>query len=141
LQNSLVKTAGVATTATIGLEESAGPNMLVVQVLLAPGKDPAQAEKMVYEEIDRVAREGVSKEELERVATDSLRRRAFQLVTTSIRAQVFGQFLTVYGQLEAVNNWEKQTRRVGIDDVKRVARKYLTPANRTVMLLKPGAKP
>jgi predicted Zn-dependent peptidase/predicted Ser/Thr protein kinase len=144
LQNALVKTAGVASSATVGLGESAGPNIMVAQVLLAPGKDPAQAERMVYQEIDRVAREGVSKEEMERLHTDSLRRRAFLLVTTAARAQIFSSFLTIYGKLEAVNDWERQVRRVGSDDLKRVARKYLTPANRTVLIVNPmkqGGKP
>jgi zinc protease len=140
LQNSLVKTASVATSATVGVDESAGPNLLLVQVLLGPGKDPAQAEKMVYEEIDRVARDGVSKEEIERVETASLRRRTFLLVTTATRAQIFSQFLTAFGRLEGVNDWEKQVRRIGSDDLKRVARKYLTPANRTVMIVNPAGK-
>jgi len=141
LQNSLVKTASVASSATVGLEESAGPNLMMVQVLLAPGKDPAQAERMVYEEIDRVVREGVSREEIERAETDSLRRRAFNLVTTTSRAQVFTAFLAIYGQMEAVNDWERQVRRIGSDDLKRVARKYLTPAKRTVLIVNPGGKP
>ena len=141
LPTALVKSAGIATTATVGLEESNGPNLLLVQALVAPGKDPAQAEKMVYQEIERVVREGVTKQELERLTTDSLRRQTFQMVTTQVRAQRFAQFLGVYGRLEAVNDWEKQVRRIGSDDVKRVAAKYLTPANRTVMILNPGAKP
>jgi zinc protease len=141
LQNSLVKTAGVATTATVGLEASAGPNLLIVQVLVASGKDPAQAEKLVYDEIDRVARDGVPKEEVERVATDYLRKRTFALVSTTSRAQIFDEFLTIYRRPDSVNDWERQVRRVGSDDVKRVARKYLTPANRTVMIVTPGAKP
>jgi zinc protease len=141
LMNSLVKTAGVASSVSVGLEASAGPNLLIVQVLVAPGKDPAQAERMVYDEIDRVARDGVPKEEVERVTTDYLRKRTFALVTTSARALVFDEFLTIYGGLEAVNGWERQVRRIGSDDLKRVARKYLTPANRTVMIVTPGGKP
>jgi zinc protease len=96
---------------------------------------------MVYDEINRVAREGVPKDEVERVQTDYLRKRTFALVPTAARALVFDEFLTVYGGLEAVNGWEKRVRRVGSDDLKRVARKYLTPANRTVMMVVPGGKP
>jgi zinc protease len=112
-----------------------------LQLLIAPGKDPAQAEVLAFEEIERVARDGVPPEEMERIQTDSLRRRAFQLVTTTQRAAVFAQVLTCYGQLDAVNQWEKQVRRVSSDDVKRAARKYLAPARRTVMTLTPGGKP
>jgi zinc protease len=141
LQTSLVKTASVASSVTVGVQDTVGPNYFVVQVLMAPGKDPAQAEGLVYEEIQRVAREGISKQEMERVETDALRRRAFQLVTTSGRAHIFAWFLTCRGQVDAVNQWEKQVRRVSIDDLKRVTLKYLTPAHRTVLTLTPGGKP
>jgi zinc protease len=141
LQNSLVKTASMATQVTVGLDESAGPNLLSVQLLMAPGKDPAQAERMVYEEIDRVAREGVPKEEMERVETNSLRRRAFQLTTTIVRAMQFVEVLSREGTIDAVNRWERQLRAIGSGDVKRVALKYLTPARRTVLILNPGGKP
>jgi predicted Zn-dependent peptidase len=112
-----------------------------VQLLLAPGKDPAQAERIVYEEVERVAREGLPKEEMKRIETDALRRRAFQLVTTTVRANLFAYDLTCFGQVDAVNEWEKKARRVGSDDVKRAALKYLTPAHRTVLTLAPGGKP
>jgi zinc protease len=141
LQNSLVKTASVVSSATVGLQESAGPNLLTVQLLMTPGKDPAQAESMVFQEIDRVAREGVPKEEMERVATNSLRRRAFQLVTTQIRALLFVDVLSREGRAGAVNDWERRLRAIGSGDVKRAALKYLTPARRTVLILNPGGKP
>jgi zinc protease len=141
LPNALVKTASVASSALVGLDESAGPNLLTVQLLLAPGKDPAQAERMVYEEIDRVAREGVPKEEMERVETNSLRRRTIQLVTTQVRAVLFVDVLSRVGKIDAVNDRERQVRAIGSADLKRVALKYLTPARRTVLILNPGGKP
>jgi len=75
------------------------------------------------------------------VETDSLRRRAFELVTGNIRAQVMAQIMVSEGRLEAVNQWEKQVRSVTNEDVQRVARKYLTQARRTVFLNTPGGKP
>jgi zinc protease len=141
LQNSLVKTASMASQVTVGLDESAGPNLLSIQLLMAPGKDPAQAERMVYQEIDRVAREGVPKEEMERVETNSFRRRAFQMTTTMVRAVRFVDVLSREGTIDAVNHWGTRLRANGSGDVKRVALKYLTPARRTVLILDPGGKP
>jgi len=40
-----------------------------------------------------------------------------------------------------VNEWERQERRVTSEELKRAAAKYLTPANRTVLTIMPGAKP
>jgi len=139
LQESLVKTAGVASSVGVALQDGAGPNLLITQVLVAPGKDMAQAESLVYQEIENVVRQGVTKEEMERTQTESLRRRAFSMVTTTIRAQVFAQFLVEYGRLGAINDWEGEERKVTSEDLKRVAQKYLTPANRTVITVTAGA--
>ena len=65
-------------------------------------------------------------------------RRAFSLITTSVRAQVLAQYLAAYGQLDGVNDWESHERSVTSEDVKRVARKYLTEGNRTVLTVVPG---
>jgi zinc protease len=141
LQNSLVKNAAIATTATVGVENTAGPNLFVIQLMIAPGKDAAQAEALAYEEIERIAREGVGKDEMVRVETDSLRRRAFELVTGNIRAQVMAQIMVSEGKLDSVNQWEKSVRGITSEDVRRVARKYLTQTRRTVFLNTPGGKP
>jgi zinc protease len=139
LPAALVKSAGVASSVNVNLEESAGPNLLTAEVLVAPGKDPAQAEKLVYEEIERIAREGVPKEELDRVSTDALRRRAFQLITTSNRALLLAEFLIGYGQVDAINQWENEESRLSGSDVQRMAQKYFARANRTVLIVNPGA--
>ena len=141
LNESLINTSGVATNVLTGMDESQGASLLSIQVMVAPGKSPAQAEALVYQEIEAIARDGVAKPEMERIETDALRRRAFTLITTTIRAQIFAQLLTGFGQVEAINDWERRERRLTSEDVKRVARKYLTTTNRTVLTVVPGARP
>jgi predicted Zn-dependent peptidase len=137
LHVALVKNAGIASTAVMNLTDSAGPNLLAAVAILAPGKDPAQAERMVYEEIDRIAREGVPQAELDVYATDAIRRRAFQLVSKASRAVLIAQFLTAYNQLEFVNRWEDAESRVSRQSVQEMAKKYFAPSNRTVLVVKP----
>jgi serine/threonine protein kinase len=141
LNNALIKTAGVATTVACSLDTSAGPNLLLVQVVMAPGKDPSQVLPLVDQEIESISRDGLTPQEMERHETDALRRRAFQMVTTTVRAQVFAQFLAGYHHLESVNNWEAAERRVSNGDVKRVTKKYLNLAGRTVLTISPGPRP
>ncbi len=139
IPTSLVKNAGVASAVLVNLEASGGANLLTVQAIVAPGKDPAQAEKLIYEEVDRIKRELVSREELDRCWTDALRRRAFSLVSTTARAAMLAQSLIGSGQVETVNEWEGAESRVSAGDVRRVAQKHLTPSNRTVLIVTPGA--
>jgi predicted Zn-dependent peptidase len=109
--------------------------------VLAPGKDPAQVLSLLDQEIETLRRDGASREEMERTETDALRRRAFTLVTGTIKAQVFAEFLADFRHLEAVNDWESRERGVTNDDLKRVARKYLISTNRTVLTVMPGGQP
>jgi len=141
LPDSLVKTAGVSSNVSVQLGDSVGPNVLYVEIIVAPGKDAAQAESFAYQEIEKIAREGVPADEMERTATDALRRRAFQMVTTVVRSQLIAQFLANYGKADAMNQWEKVERRITSDEVKRVAAKYLVPANRTVLTVAQGGRP
>jgi zinc protease len=141
LHSALVKGAGVAAGVQVNLEDTTGPNLLVVVIVVSPGKDPAQVEKLALQEIDRIAREGVMQAELDRLEADALRRRALQLVTTTARASVFSVFQTVYGNVNAVNDWERNESKVTSDDLRRVAQKYFTPANRSVILVSPAGAP
>ena len=141
LNDSLVKTAGVATSVATGLDQSSAPGLLSLQVMVAPGKDPSQAESLVDQEIEAMARDGVPKDEMQRSATDALRRWAFTMVTTTVRAQVFAQSLTAFGDLNLVNDLQRRDERTTSQDVQRAARKYLTPARRTVLTVIPGATP
>jgi predicted Zn-dependent peptidase/predicted Ser/Thr protein kinase len=140
LPDSLIKTAGVASNVNVSLSDSAGPNCLLAELVIAPGKDPAQAESLIYQEIEKIGRDGVPREEIERATTDARRNRAFQLITTIVRAQVLAG-MTAIGKAEDINEWESRDRRVTSEDVKRVAKQYLAPANRTVITVAPGAKP
>jgi zinc protease len=138
LQSALVSGAGVASSIGVSLDDSAGPNLLWVWLVIPPGKDPNQAEKLCYQEIEHLTREGVSREELERLKTDALRRRVFSLVTTFSRAYLFVRFLAA-GQLNAVNEWERVEHRISSEDVRRVALKYFTASNRSVLIVTPNA--
>jgi predicted Zn-dependent peptidase len=138
---ALIKTAGVVTNMTFLLDDALSPGMLSAQMALAPGKDPAQVLPLLDREIETLTRDGVSKEEMEQTEADTLRRRMFTLISTSMRAQVFVEFLANFKHLDAVNNWESRERAITNDDLKRVARKYLASTNRTVLTVLPGAKP
>jgi predicted Zn-dependent peptidase len=49
-------------------------------------------------------------------------------------------FQTGYGRLNAINDVEKAEGKVTPDDVRRVAQKYFTAANRSVIVATPGAE-
>src|SRR5262249_38534098 len=136
----VMKAAGVAANVNVGLDLSAGPNLLTASVTLAPGKDPAQIVPLMDQDLETIARDGIPRDEMERNETNALRRRAFQLVTTLARSQVLAQFLGSYRQIDAVNDWARAGRSVTNDDVKRITKKSLVPARRIIVTVRPGEK-
>jgi predicted Zn-dependent peptidase len=138
LHTSLVKNAAVSSGVSVTLDETAGPNLLIVYAYVAPGKEPAQVEQLVYAEIERIAREGVTEKEMNRIATDARRRRTFDMVQTSSRALTMAEWLATYGNVDGINEWERLDSRISSDDVRRIAQKYFTPGNRTVLVALPA---
>ena len=139
LNTSLVKDAGVASSVSVLIDNSAGPNLLKVSAVVAAGKDPAQVEQMIYAEIDRIAKDGVPPQELQRLMTDARRQHAFDLVSTSRRAVEIATWIATYGSADGINDWERRNSQVSSDDVRRIAQQRLAPSNRTVLLVLPPA--
>jgi len=135
---SLGHGAGIASAVEGNLGTSGGPNYFWIALIAVPGKDLGQLEKMALQEIDRVIREGVPEDEMERIRMNGLRTRAMEFVTSTSRAIALGQMMSFGADPEAINGWEDGEKRLTSDELRRVAKQYLT-ANKAVMVVNPGA--
>ena len=140
LQTALVKGSGVATAIQILQEDNSGVNLLMLNIVAAPGKDLAQVESRTYQEFERIAKEGVSEAELERMFIGYTRSRAVSLITTTARAASMSRLLGSQGYPEGLNEWGKDLRKVNTESLRRVIAKYFTPANRSVLYVYPAGK-
>lgn len=140
LQTSLVKGAAVASEIDGQLGDTAGLNYFEFDFLGTVGKDPLQIESFLNQEIDRIQREGASEDELRRLRNSELRARALSLVSTEQRASLFAATQSKFGRPDIVNRREDEERTVTSEDLRRVAKKYLIPANRTILFVKPAAE-
>jgi zinc protease len=103
---------------------------------LLPGKQVAEVEKALDQEVERLQKEPVGKQELEKAKN--------QLEASFIFAQdsLFYQAMLL-ARHEIAISWKKiddyvpSIRKVSPEDIQRVAKKYLTPDNRTVGILTP----
>jgi predicted Zn-dependent peptidase len=136
-QSTLIKGSGVATDMQFSPETNSGANLLLINLVGAPGKDLAQVEAAAYQEIDRIGREGVPQGELDRMWTDQARQRAMSLVTTNYRGLAFARVLSTSNHPEGLNEWMSQARKVTSESLQRIVKKYFTPANRTVLYVYP----
>jgi zinc protease len=115
---------------------SRDPSLFTLSAELLPGKEVAEAEKAFDQEVDRLQKELVGNQELEKARN--------QLEASFIFAQdsLFYQAMLLAQQeialsWKAIDDYLPSIRKVSPEDIQRVAKKYLTPDNRTVGILIP----
>jgi zinc protease len=115
---------------------SADPSLLYVYAAALPGKGGEAVEKALYAEVERLQREPVGERELQK-AKNQLEA-DFLLSQDSIFS--LARQIATYEMVASWRDWERYVpgvRAVTAADVRRVARTYLTPDNRTVGILVP----
>lgn len=137
LYQELVKEKEVAVTVGGGAQERRGPSLCSFFILARPGKDLAEIERLVYEQIERLQNEPVVDWEMEKVRMQLRRQRAQFLQSTLVRAIQLGQYAVYYNDPGLINTLEEKIRGVTKEDVQRVARAYLKESNRTVIITLP----
>ena len=115
---------------------SRDPSLFTLSAELLPGKEVADVEKAFDQEVDQLQKEPVGKQELEKAknqleasfifAQDSLFYQAMLLA----RHEIAMSWKTIDDYLPSI-------QKVSPEDIQRVAKKYLTPDNRTVGILIP----
>jgi len=138
LRQSLVLSAGVATEIDAELSPAATPNIFWFLAVAVPGKDLDQIERLALDEVDRIGREGVAPDDLERLRAEELLERATNMLPTAERTLEFSQLLLAGLAPESLNDWESNLRKLSSQRLQQIVKKYLTPANRSVLVVTPG---
>ncbi len=146
LYQKLVKEKEVATSASGGVAARRGPSLFQFAILVRPGKDFAEIEKLIYEEIERLKSEPVADWELEKVHASLRRQRAQSLQSSLSRSIQLGEAAVFFNDPGLINTFEAKIHQVTKDDLQRVARAYLKETNRSVITTTPkpagpGARP
>ncbi len=119
-------------------ERHVDPNLFTILARVKDGKDLPYVESAIYDEIARVAAQGTDDKTLAEVVSHTRYAFAGSLSTADRVALVGSEFLALTGKLSTIDDTFALLSRVTVADVKRVAAKYFTPENRTVVVLKPG---
>jgi zinc protease len=114
------------------------PNLFSILARVKKPGDVAYVEKAIDDEIARIVREGVDDRTLAEVLAHVKYGFAGQLSTGDRAAYTASQFIALTGALSSINEYFALYDQVTSADVKRVAKVYFTPANRTVITMKAG---
>jgi predicted Zn-dependent peptidase len=138
LYKRLVSEEQAALTVISNVDRRLGPGMMLFGALPNQGYDVATLESLVDEEIQRLQDEGITERELQK-AKNQLRWEAVQSRSTvQSKAQLLQQAQLYYASPFEANRGPEQLQAVTLEDVQRVARTYLTPSNRTVVIARPA---
>ncbi|GBC93522.1 putative zinc protease [bacterium HR15] len=146
LYQRLVKQEAVAVSLSGGAEARPAPSLFRLFVLHHPDIPPERIEQMVYEEIARLAEEGMTETEQERIRTQLIARRWSDHLYYGLQSplgRALGlAFATVFdGDPNTINQELERLLRIESREVQQATQRYLNTArNRTVMTIIPGAQ-
>lgn len=133
MYQTLVKKQELLQEVTITTDDRRGPDLFSVWGIVSRGKDAASARKVFYDELTKIAKDGVSERELEKAKNRIQADFVFGLQSNIARALSLGEFELYYGDARLLQTEVQYYTAITVADIKRVAGKYFHPDNRTVL--------
>jgi zinc protease len=140
LYDSLVRQQQVAVQVYAGAQPSKGPGLFYLEAMAAPGKDPAEVEKALYAEVEKVRKGPIHEWELEKARNAARRSLVGNLRSSLQRAILLARYAVFFDDPAIINTRYERIASLKIDDLQRVAGQYLVPTNRTVVITVPAKK-
>jgi predicted Zn-dependent peptidase len=137
LNQTVVREKQVAVNANASNPDKRGPGLFQVSATVAPGKSPADAEAALLEEIEKVKNGPIADWEIEKAQNNAVRQQAGVLTSTLTRAIQLGEYALFYDNPGLINTRAERYQKITAADVQRVAKKYLTQENRSVITTVP----
>jgi predicted Zn-dependent peptidase len=141
LYQTLVKDKQLVTGVGGFADEKRGTGAFYISATLKPNGKAADVETAIYDEIARLQKEGIADWELQKAKNNTRRNFINGMQSSLSRAVQIGQYTVYYNEPSLINTRLDKVSAVTKADVQRVAIKYLTPANRTVVTTTLKAKP
>ena len=138
LYQKLVKEKELVTNVAAYPSPFRGGGYYEIEATVAPGKKVEDVEAAINEEVERLQREPIADWELDK-AKNSARRGSIQSLQSSLGTAIrLSEYAVFYNDPSLINTQFQKFAAVTKDDVRRMAQKYLKPANRTVAVTTPA---
>ncbi len=140
LYRALVRERSLAIEADADTGGNRGPDMFGIDVKLASGARIDQVQKIVDAQLADLARVGPSDDDMKKLKNRMRAHFLLGLQSNFARAQKLAEMELYRGDASLLNVELDKYLAVTKDDIKRVVAKYLTPARRSVVEVKPGER-
>ena len=115
---------------------SRDPSLFYISADLLPGKEVAEVEKALDQELERLQKEPVGEKELEKAKNQLEAAFIYGQDSLYYQAMLLGQH-EISLDWRAIDNYLPSIRKVSAEDIQRVAKRFLVPDNRTIGILVP----
>jgi zinc protease len=135
LYSSLVDQKQLATNIFIDMPYSFDPFAFNIYTESNTGVNEPEIEKAIYEQIDKIKKDGITDAELQKVKNQKLMDFYEQVETINGKSNNIGNYEVFFGDYKKMFDAPLEYNKITIEDVKRVANQYFKKSNRTVGIL------
>lgn len=136
LYASLVDQKELATQVFTDYSDTFDPYLFNVYAVANQDVKEMDLEQAIYVEIEKIKAEGISEKELQKIKNQKLMEFYGQVETINGKSNNIGTYELFFGDYRKMFDAPDNYNKVTVEDVKKVAQKYLTKSNRTVGVLK-----
>jgi zinc protease len=134
---ALVYDTGIAVSAFGGGNIIEQPNLFFAVALVQRGHTPAEAERALIAEFDKLRAEPVSEKELQRAKNQFFRDYIVDRETIRGKASQLAHAVVIHNDVKTADDEVEIFTDLKISDVQRVSKTYFTPENRLVLHILP----
>ncbi len=134
---TIVRQKQLATNVGAFPEQSRGPRLFRISATPLPGKSIADLEAAIYTEIERVKTGPIEDWEMEKARNSARRQFVNGLQSSLNRAARLAEDALTHNDPGRINTRYQRLEKLSATDVQRIAKQYLTPENRSVVVTNP----
>lgn len=136
LYKALIDEKQLAVQIETSMDRSLDPYLFQIFAICAQDVNEDVLEKAIYEEIDKIIKEGVTEQELQKAKNRKMIGFYRDMETIKGKADTIGTYDIYFGGYEKLFSAPGEYEKVTVADIKRVTATYLKKSNRTVGILK-----
>ncbi len=136
LYSALVDKKQLATQVFNNFSESFDPTLFGIAAVTAKNINENDLEKAIYEELEKIKKDGITEIELQKVKNQKLMEFYGQVETINGKSNNIGTYEVFFGDYKKMFDAPAAFNKVTAEDIRKVTVKYFTKNNRTVGILK-----
>ena len=141
LYERIVRQKQLAVSVNAGAPNSRGPRLFRIVATPTPGKSIDELEAAIYAEIESLKTGAIADWEIEKARNAARRQFVGSLSTSLSRAVDLAEYALVFNNPGEINTRWQRIDKLNAADVQRVAKEYLTPKGRSVIVTRPKPAP